>query len=299
MGCRSCPGSSTTTGSSPSSRLIARIVRTVAKLASLTRPMPFQQLRAALSGISVGDYPRRRNGPVEQMRILMVARRSARSQRIGNIEPVTSSRVHRSRRRFEPGSRIGTRLGSSLKLRKLRPRKGSDPVLYTTQYTMRGLARRVQIAQQLRSKASMRCLPNSSTETAPSVGRGSTGSAPTQQPRSSSLQETTRSGCARNGRGHTCAASARSPQGQARPQWTGPVEPWRQPSSQRCLVSHRIDSYEHATSEPRRMWFAAVTKGRTPLRSCAASSATLREKRSNTSKQHHDRSGWEPDPITG
>ena len=27
---------------------------------------------------------------------------------------------------------------------KLRPRKGSDPVLYTTQLTMRGIARRIQ-----------------------------------------------------------------------------------------------------------------------------------------------------------
>lgn len=40
--------------------------------------------RAALSG-SASVTPKTRNGPVEQMRILMVARRSARSQRIETL----------------------------------------------------------------------------------------------------------------------------------------------------------------------------------------------------------------------
>jgi transposase len=40
--------------------------------------------RAALSG-SASVIPKTRNGPVEQMRILMVARRSARSQRIETL----------------------------------------------------------------------------------------------------------------------------------------------------------------------------------------------------------------------
>jgi len=40
--------------------------------------------RAALSG-SASVIPKPRNGPVEQMRILMVARRSARSQRIETL----------------------------------------------------------------------------------------------------------------------------------------------------------------------------------------------------------------------
>jgi transposase len=50
--------------------------------------------RAALSG-SASVTPKTRNGPVEQMRILVVARRSARSQRIETFEPVPSSRIHR------------------------------------------------------------------------------------------------------------------------------------------------------------------------------------------------------------
>ncbi len=87
--------------------------------------------------------PKTRNGPVEQMRILMVARRSARSQRIETLNQLrhlifTAPDTVRSRFKDRPKTGLVTDVA------KLRPRKGSDPVLYTTMVTMRGLARRIQ-----------------------------------------------------------------------------------------------------------------------------------------------------------
>ena len=98
--------------------------------------------RAALSG-SASVIPKTRNGPVEQIRILLVARRSARSQRIETLNQLrhlifTAPETVRSRFKDRPKTGLVTEVA------KLRPRKGSDPVLYTTQVTMRGLARRIQ-----------------------------------------------------------------------------------------------------------------------------------------------------------
>jgi transposase len=98
--------------------------------------------RAALSG-SASVIPKTRNGPVEQMRILMVARRSARSQRIETLNQLrhlvfTGPEEIRARFKDRPKTGLVTEVA------KLRPRKGSDPVLFTTQVTIRGLARRIQ-----------------------------------------------------------------------------------------------------------------------------------------------------------
>ncbi len=98
--------------------------------------------RAALSG-SASVTPKTRNGPVEQMRVLMVARRSARSQRIQTLNQLRhlvfcGPQEIRARFKDRPKTGLVTQVA------KLRPRKGSDPVLYTTQVTMRGLARRIQ-----------------------------------------------------------------------------------------------------------------------------------------------------------
>jgi transposase len=78
------------------------------------------------------------------MRILMVARRSARSQRIetlNQLRHLVFTGPEEVRARFK--DRYKTGLISEVA--KLRPRKGSDPVLYTTQFTMRGLARRIEM----------------------------------------------------------------------------------------------------------------------------------------------------------
>jgi transposase len=98
--------------------------------------------RAALSG-SASVVPKTRNGPVEQMRILMVARRSARSQRIETLNQLrhlvfTGPEQVRVRFKDRPKTSLVTDVA------RMRPRKGPDLVLYTTQMTMRGLARRIQ-----------------------------------------------------------------------------------------------------------------------------------------------------------
>jgi transposase len=73
----------------------------------------------------------------------MVARRSARSQRIETLNQLrhlvfTGPEEIRSRFKDRPKTGLVTEVA------KLRPRKGSDPVMYTTMVTMRGLARRIQ-----------------------------------------------------------------------------------------------------------------------------------------------------------
>ena len=82
--------------------------------------------RAALSG-SASVTPKTRNGPVEQMRILMVARRSARSQRIealNQLRHLVFCGPEEVRARFKDRPKTGL----VTEVAKLRPRKGSDPV---------------------------------------------------------------------------------------------------------------------------------------------------------------------------
>lgn len=122
--------------------------------------------RAALSG-SARVVPKTRNGPVEQMRILMVARRSARSQRIETLNQLrhlvfTGPEQIRAKFKDRPKTGLVTEVA------KLRPRKGSDPVLYTTQMTMRGLARRIEhLNVEIKGLDSM--LTELVTNTAPSL----------------------------------------------------------------------------------------------------------------------------------
>ncbi len=122
--------------------------------------------RAALSG-SASVTPKTRNGPVEQMRILMVARRSARSQRIETLNQLrhlvfTGPEEIRGRFKDRPKTGLVTEVA------KLRPRKGSDPVLFTTMVTMRGLARRIeQLNTEIKHLDSM--LIELVAETAPSL----------------------------------------------------------------------------------------------------------------------------------
>ena len=99
--------------------------------------------RAALSG-SASVTPKTRNGPVEQIRVLLVARRSARSQRIETLNQLrhlvfTGPEAVRSRFKDRP------KVGLVTEAATMRPRKGSDPVLFTTMVTIRGLARRIQM----------------------------------------------------------------------------------------------------------------------------------------------------------
>jgi len=98
--------------------------------------------RAALSG-EASVTPKGRNGPVEQIRVLMVARRSARQQRIQSLNQLRHlvfTAPEEIRVRFK--DRYKTGLVSEAA--NMRPRKGSDPVTYTTNLVIRNLARRVK-----------------------------------------------------------------------------------------------------------------------------------------------------------
>ena len=98
--------------------------------------------RAALSG-SASVTPKTRDGAVEEIRILLVARRSAREQRIqtlNQLRHLVFTAPEPIRARFKDRYKAGL----ISEVAKLRPRKGSDPVALTTQLTMRGLARRIQ-----------------------------------------------------------------------------------------------------------------------------------------------------------
>ena len=98
--------------------------------------------RAALSGSATGA-PKYRNGPVEQMRVLLVARRSARQQRIqtlNQLRHLVLCAPEPIRIRFK--DRYKTSLVSEAA--RMRPRQGSDPVAYTTNIVIRDLARRIK-----------------------------------------------------------------------------------------------------------------------------------------------------------
>ena len=98
--------------------------------------------RAALSG-SAKTTPKRRDGTVEQMRVLMIARRSARMQRnqtLNQLRQVVICGPDEVRARFK--DRYKTGLVSEAA--RMRPRKGSDPITFTTNMVIRGLARRIK-----------------------------------------------------------------------------------------------------------------------------------------------------------
>ena len=98
--------------------------------------------RAALSG-EASVTPKTRNGPVEQMRVLMVARRSAREQRIqtlNQLRHLVFTAPEPVRTRFKDRYKTGLVTEAA----NMRPHKGSDPVTYTTNLMIRNLARRIK-----------------------------------------------------------------------------------------------------------------------------------------------------------
>ena len=98
--------------------------------------------QAALSGSATGA-PKHRNGPVEQMRVLLVARRSARQQRIQTLNQLR----HLVLCAPEPiRVRFKDRYKTSLvtEAARMRPRQSSDPVIFTTNIVIRDLARRIK-----------------------------------------------------------------------------------------------------------------------------------------------------------
>lgn len=98
--------------------------------------------RAALSG-AAAVTPKARNGPVEQMRVLLVARRSARQQRIqtlNQLRHLVFCAPEPIRVRFKDRYKTGLVNEAAA----MRPRRGTDPVAYTTNTVIRNLARRIK-----------------------------------------------------------------------------------------------------------------------------------------------------------
>ena len=122
--------------------------------------------RAALSGTAT-TTPKSRNGTVEEMRVLLVARRSAREQRIQSLNQLRHlvfTAPEPIRVRFEDRPKTGLINEAAA----MRPREGSDWITYRTSLVIRNLARRIkglngemkQVDQMLRSLI---------TESAPSL----------------------------------------------------------------------------------------------------------------------------------
>ncbi len=98
--------------------------------------------RAALSGTATVT-PKSRNGRVEEMRVLLVARRSAREQRIQSLNQLrhlvfTAPEEIRVRFKDRP------KRGLVSEAANMRPRKGSDPISYRTNLVIRNLAKRIK-----------------------------------------------------------------------------------------------------------------------------------------------------------
>ena len=98
--------------------------------------------RAALSGTATVT-PKSRNGRVEEMRVLLVARRSAREQRIQTLNQLrhlvfTAPEEIRVRFKDRPKTGLITEAAN------MRPRPGSDPITYRTNLVIRNLARRIK-----------------------------------------------------------------------------------------------------------------------------------------------------------
>jgi transposase len=98
--------------------------------------------RAALSGVA-SVIPKSRNGPVEQMRVLLVARRSARQQRIQTLNQLRHL-VFTAPEPIQVRFKDRYKTGLVSEAAKMRPRKGSDPIVFTTNIVIRDLARRIQ-----------------------------------------------------------------------------------------------------------------------------------------------------------
>ncbi len=122
--------------------------------------------RAALSG-EASVTPKTRNGPVEQMRVLLVARRSARQQRIQSLNQLRHlvfTAPEPIRVRFK--DRYKTGLVSEAA--NMRPNRGSDPVSYTTNLMIRNLARRIKRLNNEMAEID-RLLTDLITQTAPGL----------------------------------------------------------------------------------------------------------------------------------
>ncbi len=102
--------------------------------------------RAALSGTATGS-PKSRDGNVEAIRVLMIARRSAvdtRIETLNQLRHLVFTATPEIRARFTGLTAISLANTTS----SLRPRPGEDTVRYTTLVTLRALGQRVQYLRE-------------------------------------------------------------------------------------------------------------------------------------------------------
>ena len=102
--------------------------------------------RAALSGQATG-LPKSRDGNVEAIRVLMIARRSAvdtRIETLNQLRHLVFCATPEIRRQFTGLTPISL----ANKASALRPRHSDDPVRYTTLVTIRALGRRIQYLRE-------------------------------------------------------------------------------------------------------------------------------------------------------
>jgi transposase len=98
--------------------------------------------RAALSGTAT-TTPKSRDGAVEEMRVLLVSRRSPRQQRIqtlNQLRHLVFTAPESIRVRFKDRYKTGLVTEAA----NMRPNKGSDPIVFTTNVVIRNLARRIK-----------------------------------------------------------------------------------------------------------------------------------------------------------
>jgi len=177
--------------------------------------------RAALSGRASGIV-KSADGDVEAIRVLLVARRSAREVRIKYLNQIrhlgfTAPDELRERLRGVSRERLARTAAS------LRPIEGTDTVLYATNSRSEPSADASSISKPTPT-ASISCSRPSLREGLPaSVASTAWGST---APRfCSSPRATTRTGSAAKPRSRTSAASPRCPRRQARPTDTGSTPP--------------------------------------------------------------------------
>jgi transposase len=102
--------------------------------------------RAALSGTASGS-PKTRDGNVEAIRVLMIARRSAVDTRIETLNQLRHL-VFTASPEIRAKFTGLTAISLANKATALRPREGNDAVRYTTLITIRTLGRRVQYLRE-------------------------------------------------------------------------------------------------------------------------------------------------------
>ena len=220
--------------------------------------------RAAQSGRARGA-PKGRDGAVEAIRALMVARRSAAGERtraINQARALVLTGPDDLRARFTRQTPAALVAG----IARLRPRPG-DVVGYATRVALRELGRRAEFLRRP-ARAPGRAHRPPGHRPRPGPAQPCTGSAPTLPRCCSSPPGTTPDGCAPRPPGRTCAPPPRSPH--PRGNHPPPAQPRRRPPGQPRPVADRVHPDGLGPGHPRLRRAAHERKESPRQRSSAA-----------------------------